>query len=60
MLDQLTPYLRHVLQIGAGALTTRGIIDASLEEALVGVGVSIFTFVWAYFARRNAKPLPTP
>lgn len=55
-IDEVTPYARHVIQLLAGALTTHGFIHSSLEQMLVGAGVSVFTLVWAYFARRNAAP----
>lgn len=58
MLEKLTPYVRHVIQLGAGALATRGIIDASMAEILVGLGVSVFTLGWMAWERHRAKPTP--
>lgn len=40
------PIVRHLLQAVAGALAARGYIDDSISEAIIGLGVSVFTLVW--------------
>lgn len=55
-LDTVTPYVRHALQLGAGALVARGIIDASMAELLIGSVASLFSFAWMWFARKPATP----
>lgn len=55
-LETVTPYLRHALQLGAGALVARGTIDASMAELLVGSVASAFAFAWMWFSRKPAKP----
>lgn len=52
------PIIRHALQALAGALTTRGLIDGSMEEAIVGLGVSVATILWYYLEQRRKKAKP--
>lgn len=52
------PIIRHLLQAFAGALTARGIIDGSMEEAVVGFGVSASTIAWYYLEQRKKKAAP--
>lgn len=44
--------VRHIVQVGAGALATRGIIDANGVELVVGAAVSAATLVWYLVDRR--------
>lgn len=40
------PIVRHALQALAGALVAQGYLDASMTEAVIGLGVSAFTLAW--------------
>ena len=47
--------IRHVLQLAAGALVTKGYIDAGIAEALVGAALSVGAAVWYWWdAKRKA------
>lgn len=52
------PIIRHALQALAGALTARGVIDGSMEEAIVGLGVSAATILWYYLEQRRKRLEP--
>lgn len=43
--------VRHLLQLGAGALLARGVIDASGVDLIVGAGVSLVT-LGSYLVKR--------
>ena len=49
------PIIRHALQALAGALAARGLIDGSVEEAIVGFGVSAATILWYYLEQRRKR-----
>jgi hypothetical protein len=44
--------LRHVLQLAAGALVTKGFLDGGSAEALVGGGISFAAVGWYVWGRR--------
>lgn len=46
---------RHILQLGAGALVARGVIDAGGVELIVGSGLSVLTLGWYFVERRLAR-----
>lgn len=43
---------RHLLTIGAGVLVTRGVIDASAAETLVGAGAALVGVGWSIIEKR--------
>jgi len=49
---------RALLQGLAGFLVSKGVIDASAMDVVVGSGVSIAALVWSWFAR--GKPTQPP
>lgn len=50
--------VRHLLTIGAGALASKGVINASETETLVGAGLGIIGIIWsAIDKKRQAKKL---
>ncbi len=44
--------LRHALQLGAGALVTKGVLDGGSAEALVGGGLSLASVGWYLFGKK--------
>lgn len=56
-MDLWLPILRHALQAIAGFLAAKGIIDGSMEEAIVGFGVSAATIAWFWWERRKRSAL---
>ena len=44
--DTVQQFVRMGLQAGAGALVTKGVLDASAAEALTGGLMSISSVVW--------------
>ncbi len=52
-LAMIVPVLRHVLQIGAGALVAKGAIDESVAQQLVGLGVSVGTLIWYGWSKKK-------
>lgn len=46
---------RHGGQLLAGVLTTRGIIDGSMTETVIGVVVSLATLAWYLIDRARKK-----
>lgn len=58
-LSTFLPTLRHVFQYGAGFLTSKGVIDGSLEETVVGIGVGVVTLVW-WFVTKQKPEATTP
>lgn len=45
--------LRHALQVAAGALIARGVMDEGTAEAAVGGVLSLFTVAWYFVAKRK-------
>lgn len=50
-----TPVLRHLLQFGAGYLASKGIIDGTLVDTVVGVGLGVFTIAWFFIEKPSEK-----
>ena len=44
---------RHGLTTLGGALVAKGVIDESLAEPLVGVGLTAFGFVWSMIVKQK-------
>tara|TARA_R110002020_G_scaffold98621_2_gene234595 strand:- start:16041 stop:16217 length:177 start_codon:yes stop_codon:yes gene_type:complete len=53
-MEQLTPFIRYALQIGAGSLVTSGHIDENAAQQIVGIGMSVAGLVWYQFSRSRA------
>ena len=47
--------VRHLLQLGAGALASRGIIGENETETVVGAVLALGTVIWFAIERRRAK-----
>ena len=45
--------LRHVLQLGAGVLVTRGVLDGGSAEAMIGGGLSLASVGWYLVGKRK-------
>lgn len=52
MYELVTTLVRQVLLLVGGALISKGMIDSSLLEPVVGVGVAAFAIGWAVIYRR--------
>ena len=52
-LTQLMPIVRHLLQVGAGALVTAGYINEEASVSVVGLGVSVITLLWYQFKKKQ-------
>jgi hypothetical protein len=46
---------RHGGQLLAGILTTRGIIEGSMQETVIGIVVSLATLAWYLWDRSRNK-----
>lgn len=46
---------RHGGQLLAGILTTRGIIEGSMQETVIGIVVSVATLAWYLWDRSRKK-----
>ena len=51
--EQLKGFLRHALTFGGGLLVTKGYVDASEVEALVGAIITLSGFAWSYWIKRS-------
>ena len=47
-------FVRHGLTLGAGVLLTKGVVDASGADQLVGAGIAIFSVIWSIAEKRVA------
>lgn len=45
--------LRHALQLGAGALVTKGVLDGGTAEAAVGGVMSLASVGWYVWGKRR-------
>ncbi len=52
-LQMIVAVFRHLLQIAAGALVAKGVIDEAVAQQLVGLGVSICTLVWYVWSKKK-------
>ncbi len=53
-LDQLTPLVRHAMQVLAGGLVAGGYINDETAIGVVGLGVSLFTLLWYRYSASRA------
>lgn len=53
MNEQFKGFLRHALTFGGGLLVTKGYVDASEVEALVGAIITLSGFAWSYWIKRG-------
>jgi hypothetical protein len=44
--------VRHILQLVAGSLVAKGVIDAAGVELVIGAGTSVITFGWYLIEQR--------
>lgn len=51
----IMPVIRHFMQLLAGYMLGWGFIREDMTEAVVGLGVSLFTLGWWYWSQRK-KP----
>lgn len=54
------PILRHLLQLGAGALVARGMMDDGTATELVGALVSVISIVWMLIEKNSNPQTPIP
>lgn len=45
--------LRHLLTIAAGALASKGIIDAAAAETLIGAVLAVVGVAWSVYEKRR-------
>jgi hypothetical protein len=50
--------LRQGLQVGAGVLITRGVVDEATASLMIGATTSVVTLFWALFSRRQLARAP--
>lgn len=50
-MEQFTPFIRHILQIGTGALVAKGYIDENAAVQVVGIGMGLFALGWYQFSK---------
>ena len=53
MNEQLKGFLRHALTFAGGLLVTKGYVETSEVEALVGAIITLSGFVWSYWVKRG-------
>ena len=53
-MDTVLSVTRHAGQLLAGYLISKGVIDASMTETVIGVLVSIATLGWFFYAKKKA------
>lgn len=46
MSPEVSAIVRHFLQLGAGALAAKGVVDGGATELIIGAGMSIATLAW--------------
>jgi len=46
--------VRHGAQLLAGYLVSKGVIDGSMTETVIGIVVSAATLGWFFWAKRSA------
>ena len=46
--DQVNSFVRAGLQAAAGVLVAKGLLDTSVVEPLIGVGLALVGLVWSW------------
>ena len=54
--DFVQSMARAVLQMAAGYLVSKGIVEASAQEAVVGGCLTLVGVVWSYFTHQDQPP----
>jgi hypothetical protein len=47
--------VRHLLTLGAGFLASRGVINASETEVVVGTGIGLFGVIWSIIDKKRTE-----
>jgi hypothetical protein len=47
--------IRHLLTLGAGFLASRGVINASETEVVVGTGIGIIGVIWSIIDKKRTE-----
>ncbi len=51
----ILPFVRHLLQFGAGYLTAKGIFDEATADTAIGVVMGIFSIGWYFASKYSVK-----
>lgn len=55
MLEIFNGIIRHLLTAGGGVFVSKGILDASQIDVVVGAVIAIFGVAWSVFDKRKKK-----
>jgi hypothetical protein len=47
--------IRHLLTLGSGFLASRGVINASETEVVVGTGIGLFGVIWSIIDKKRTE-----
>ncbi len=50
--ERIFGMVRHGLTVAAGALVTKGVIDESFTEEIIGLGMAIAALVWSVKSKK--------
>lgn len=50
--ERVLGMVRHGLTVVAGALVTKGVIDESFTEEIIGVGMAIAALIWSIQSKK--------
>lgn len=53
-MDTLLSVARHAGQLLAGYLVSKGVIDGSMTETVIGIIVSAATLGWFFYSKRKS------
>lgn len=53
MSPEVSAIVRHFLQLGAGMLVTKGVVDGGAAELIIGAGTSIATLAWYFITSKT-------
>lgn len=53
-MDTLLSVARHAGQLLAGYLVSKGVIDGSMTETVIGIIVSAATLGWFFYSKKKA------
>jgi hypothetical protein len=53
-MDTVLSVTRHIGQLLAGYLVSKGVIDGSMTETVIGALVSIATLGWYFYSKKKA------